>query len=238
MSSIKLTVYSNDIFCCDFVLDRRISIIRGDSGQGKTTFVDAITERILPVFTTYPTTLLRDDNWQNEMKTQKNRILIVDDSEFCATATFARLIKEHCIENNLWYVIIARDNLSFEPNSIASLGCLSYSVSSVYEFKTKGINHWLEPFFDIEKVDYSSIRCIVTEDTNQGFSFFEKHFNNLEVLSSSSGKSTLVKDVLSATNPTLVIADLAAFGCHMDAFVDAQTINKNIVLLPEFECFE
>lgn len=236
-------------------LNRRLTFIKGDSGTGKTSIVNLIFDKIsedIVINTTLPTMRLDDDNWRTLMKTEKNKILIIDDLSFVEKPEFAAIYKSKCTINNNYIVVIYRgDSFGLDKKSkkftLKGTGRLAYSSNSVFELLSKGDKYWLEPMFRGEKrtvEESKDIECVITEDSGSGFKFYEALFrDSVPVEHAISGKSTITGDVLRLSKKyrkILVIFDTAAFGCHIEEFYTKckfKTTSK-VLFMSDYECFE
>ena len=226
--------------------ERRISIIHGDSATGKSSLTEILKIKSSDVMIkcSVKILILADDTWKSTISANTDALLIADDLRCVEQKDFADVCSKYLVENNLYLVIINRADLSeFDRDRNNGNGehltRLSISLNSIYSFCTDGIKHWLRndrlPFFN----DLSAIDCIITEDTKNGFEFWNNLFNNVE--HSSDGRDSLVKD-LEKHNPTqkiLVLLDTAAYGSNYEHFKRKLCDSGyNIGICPIYECFE
>lgn len=250
MSSLKNTLnleVESDIFNFSCELHRRITVIRGDSGVGKTSLVNIATSKGPGILVKCDLNVkaANDDSWKSMLKGEKDAVIFFDDLEATETIEFAALCKETLVKNNLYIVLINREGLNnFKELEEEGKGHkymeASISVSEIYDFKSNGVEHWLEPVNIPITNDYSNVDCVLVEDSGNGYKFFDRYIGN--IVPATNGKSSIVNDVRflgSKFSKILVMLDLAAYGCHWEAFNKRILYNfKNVFILPNRECFE
>jgi hypothetical protein len=129
-------------------IKRRITIIRGDSGTGKTTLVDIISDNDSNAATvSFPLqiSVVTTGTWEDVMATAVNRLIVFDELEAVTTSKFANLIKETENKGN-YYLIFSRENIGTESYSM-----LNIAVSSILRFVTSndGLNHYTEEYYNL-----------------------------------------------------------------------------------------
>ena len=115
-----------------FDLHRNITIVRGDSGTGKTTLYNMIAdytrlqaESGVNLSSTKPCVALMDMDWKNQLDGISNSIVFIDEgATYISSEKFAEAIKN----SDNYYVIFNREGLHQ----------LSYSVEEIYQIKTSG----------------------------------------------------------------------------------------------------
>ncbi len=239
MKGIQHIEVSNRYAKYKFDLYRNITIIRGDSGTGKTTLYNMIADYTrdkeksgINLSSTAPCVALTDTDWKNQLGKVKNSIVFIDeDSKYITSTDFAGAVKN----SSNYYVIFNREGLHNLP----------YSVNEIYEIKISGKYHSFKHSYSFAdkneymqtgkkaKIDFSKI---VTEDSKSGFQFFEavaqEHGFNCESSGSNSAVFSWIK-----THPdekVIVICDGAAFGSEIDRVSKLiDNTNKVRLLLPE-----
>lgn len=175
MNTIDLEVRSDEFnFSC--TLKRRITIIRGDSGTGKTSLVKRLTITAPGITVSAPLDIKVANNstWDAPLIGYKNAIIFYGDLAATETLEFASLCRDMLVKNNLYVVIINREDLSnfsrLEENYKGHKYMdASISVNEIYDFKNDGgINHWLEPVELPVTKDYNNVDCILVEDSGNG----------------------------------------------------------------------
>jgi hypothetical protein len=231
-------------------LERRITIIRGDNGIGKTTMANYIEAAASPmnnaieVISQLVPIVVTKMSWKSLMTTESNKILIFDDLEDVASSEFASLVKNTEKSGN-YYLILARERLGF-----SKLNQLSIVVSSILRFVTSndGYKHYTEPYYKVYSHNASGINCnsFLIEDKSARKQLFTKIFNKDIVYSASKGRNTIVSDTKNILDDDtegnvvlLVLADMAAFGCGMDDLYAMSRIYGNKLYFDsKYECLE
>lgn len=246
-SSIDISVKSK-VFNFSGSISRRITVIRGDSATGKTSLVNVIKSHspAVQIESSMPLIVAANDTWKQILVASDNAVIFFDDLSCTESKEFAEVCSEYLVKNNLYIVIIGRqpfDNfilLAEEDRNLHSYTKVALSVSEIYDFKTNGVDHWLEPAKIPVIDDCSDVDCVLVEDRGKGGDFFENYFQN--VVKSSQGKSQIMEDVLKLVNnhsKILVMIDLAAYGFHWEKFYKNVLFKySNVFILPKRECFE
>jgi len=102
-----------------FTLERNITVVRGDSGTGKTTLYDMIAEYTrlgedsgVQVSAPCPCVALVDMDWQNQLSHTKGSVVFIDEgAHYLASREFAAAIQQ----TDNYYVIFNRENLHELP---------------------------------------------------------------------------------------------------------------------------
>lgn len=122
---------------CDLTLDRKVSVIIGNSGRGKTQLVKAIRDTSGGYKVKYnqnvEVIVLEDNNWKQLLTSSYDNIplFIVDDCDFPFTKEFNEIFNSL---GECYLVIIARTQYcTYKSNTSI--------VSAVYEMIAKGIEH-------------------------------------------------------------------------------------------------
>ncbi len=230
MTGIKAVKVSNREGSFEFLLNRNITIVRGDSGTGKTTLFEMIADYTrqgnksgVTIISDAECVALIDMDWKNQLENISDSIVFIDEgAEYLTTKDFARIIKS----TNNYYVIFTRENLHDLP----------YSVEEIYEIKGKK-HHRFEKFYksDNQHMYYRDragrkieFEALLTEDSNSGFQFYQNYFKDkdIECYTSSSNSNIFnwLKD--NKDKKLIVIADGAAFGSEMDRVLKLQSVVK------------
>lgn len=211
----------------DFEIKRKVTVIRGDSGTGKTLLVDTINnlnedvvqvqseKRLIAAPYSLPTNI---SSW---VASYPDSIVIVDENTKSGKSLeFLQAV----LNAGCWLILITR--------GLRKRG-IHYSVNEVYELHRSGKYITLKPFYEINKTRYNKHWQIVTEDSKSGYNFFKPIFNDVDSLH---GRDNIVHrkgDTL--YNKTFII-DGAAFGQLFDLYYDDYCLHKvDFSLLESFE---
>lgn len=227
----------------EFTVRRNITIVRGDSGTGKTTLYDMVADYTrlgdnsgVTVQCERPCVALTDIDWRNQLADIAGSIVFIDEGmEDLPTEDFARAVRD----SDNYYVIFTRSELP----------CLPYSVNEIYRIKTSGKFHSLVPMYkELEGHRYSLSRAkanqdfdvLLTEDSKSGLQFFEARFNGEKLLcESSQGNSKILNWLCGHEDSSVfVLADGAAFGPYADRVLKYQKEHPHEVTVCLPESFE
>lgn len=204
------------------IIDRKISIIRGDSGTGKSLICDFIEQsddagsKIIVKCNddTYDVVNLTSQMYKHtDVSSSKNVIYFIDElSSFLQTDDFATEV----LKSNSLFVVITRKT--------RSLSNLPYSIHALYKFvEEKGVvtnkpDYQEEIFLPIRpfKPNY-----YVSEDSKSSMFLMRRLINKG---SSANGNSSITNTAVTALkntkNKVLVLADGAAFGAFVKNLLD------------------
>lgn len=211
----------NESLRYEFDIKRNITVLKGDSATGKTTFVEMIQEFIeqgedsgVELFCDVKCRVLSGNLWEEQLEKCDNSLVFIDEgNRFVKTKEFAEAIRY----SNNYYIIVTRESLETLPLSVDEI----YGIRS--SGKYGGLNPVYHQFYRIyefgrtEKYPVKT-EIMITEDSNSGFEFFSDIAlkNNTECISAN-GKSNIYGLLAKAERDKdiLVIADGAAFGAQM-----------------------
>lgn len=158
-----------------FTIRRNITVVRGDSGTGKTTLFEMVSDHMregaksgVTIQCDHPCVALVDMDWENQLAGMKNSIVFVDEGfQAIRSDEFARAVKH----SGNYFVLFTREVLANLP----------YSVDEIYRIKTSGKYHTLVPLYKHDDAHryYEQLRAkpkrdfdlLVTEDSKAGFQF-------------------------------------------------------------------
>lgn len=221
-----------------FDLYRNITIVRGDSGTGKTTLYEMIADYTrlkeasgVNISCDKACVALTDIDWKNQLKGIKDSIVFIDEgAEFLKTKDFARAIKD--TEN--YYVIFNRESLHDLP----------YSVEEIYEIKASGKYHRFKKMFkhNAKHVYYKEkaptnlkYDTLLTEDSKSGYQFYQHYFENSDIICFTSESNAAIFSWLKEheDRKIFVVADGAAFGSEIDRIMKMRSFPNIRLCLPE-----
>ena len=224
-----------------FTLRRNISIVRGDSGTGKTTLYNMVValtqngiESGVQVSSDKPCVALIHADIQTQIAQLKNvrdSIVFIDEGDrLVLRKEFAETIRK----TDNYYVLFIRENLHDLP----------YSVDEIYEIKQSGKYYKFVPYYN--KTDgyvYSQhekkylFDTILTEDSKSGYQFFDAFCKDTDwKCVSAAGKSEVYRWLKDhPQEKVFVVADGAAFGPEMNRVMEIvkRNGNKAVICLPE-----
>lgn len=239
MNSIDLQI-ENDYYHCQIHLNHRISIFRGESAIGKTTLAELLVESPNDCYCNKNVNVVNETTWDAVIRGTKNSLIIFDDLDIIRSEKFARLVNEFCIPSDLWFLIISREVLSSSTRDIS--GNLSIATDAIYNFCTNGTEHWIEPYFTLDRPDFQKIDTLLMEDSGYAYKFLARELSDINVLAADSGKSSVVPklDEIRNNSQTLLFVDMTAFAFHIDQLFDKfkNEINTTIFLLKDLISFE
>ena len=223
-----------------FTLERNITVVRGDSGTGKSTLYDMIAEHTrlgeasgVQISAPCPCVALTDMDWQNQLNHTKGSVVFIDEgASYLASRDFAATARE----TDNYFVIFNRESLHELP----------YSVEEIYEIRTSNRYHTFEKLYRRhDGYVYSNGRnrrkapanVLLTEDSRAGLQLYQQLYEGTKVRCESAGSNTGIFSWLHANHQegVFVIADGAAFGAEMDRVMKLakQYPEQITVCLPE-----
>ncbi len=243
MTGVQKVSVSNRYAKFEFELHRNITIVRGDSGTGKTTLYSMIADYTrlgdasgVNVSCAKKCVALVDINWKIQLQSISDSIVFIDEgADFLASKDFAEAIKG----SDNYYVIFNREGLH----------CLPYSVEEIYEIKTSGKYHSFVKMFKVDKKhlyyrgkkpEAKKYTTMLTEDSKSGYQFFQHYCEGGSAkCESASTKSNIFNWLKEHINETVfVIADGAAFGSEIDRVMKLGRIQSGSLMLCLPESFE
>ncbi len=182
-------------------LKRKVTIIKGDSGTGKTTLVDFIRQYLESQVSgddsglSFSTNINRiiilnkgDIDWQIKVRNASGALLVADEG---VRYLFSRAFSG--IFNNIdcYLLCVTREN--------TKLGCLNYAISDIYGLTTKRNGEiYQTELYNLYKDNVEDFKAdeVITEDSGSGYLTLSNVFKVPVV--SSSGESWVLKrrDVL------------------------------------------
>lgn len=233
---IKVSRKRGTVF--EFDVRRNITVIRGDSGTGKTTLYNMVVDHMrmgdrsgVSIQCDRPCVALTDTDWKHQIEALIDSIIFVDEGfEDILSHDFSKEVKQ----SSNYFVIFCR----------AELSSLPYSVNEVYRIKTSGKKyHSLAPIYkELDRFRFSPVLhrnfdVLLTEDSKSGLQFYTSRFKGSSVrCETSGGNASIVQWLLDhADDHVFVVADGAAFGPYIDRLfkLRASSPGKFVICLPE-----
>lgn len=243
MIGVQKVSVSNRYAKFDFELHRNITIVRGDSGTGKTTLYSMIADYTrlgeasgVNISSAKKCVALVDIDWENQLRSVSDSIVFVDEgADFLASKAFAEAVKK----SDNYYVIFNREGLH----------CLPYSVEEIYEIKTSGKFHKFAPMFKTDekhlcyrgrKPSLKKYAAMLTEDSESGYQFFQRYCEDNSLNCNFAGSNSNIFAWLKEhrSEAVFVIADGAAFGSEIDRVMKLDGVRNGNVRLCLPESFE
>lgn len=201
-----------------FKINRKYTIIRGDSATGKTTLVnlisDATIRKTASLSCDVPCVVLPELNWQLNLNALSDSIIFIDEDH--PALSCGQELAALMAQSSNCYIIISRDKLPWIP----------YSYREIYQIHTSGKYHFLEPVYE-EMTEFKENQIYVTEDEAAGFQYYQNWYG--QQVHTSFGNSNLAKY---AQKGTTLIGDGAAIGPYM---YDLTLGEANLYLPESFE---
>ncbi len=197
-----------------FELERNVTILTGDSGNGKTKLINMVrmysTEGKASGITlkcNYPCIVLEGNNWETILRnTDKSIVFVEESTHFLKSENFAREI----MNADNYYVFVTREPL---PQ-------VSYSIESIKKIVKNDRKPKIEKMFknvSVKNISSFPYDEVLVEDSKAGFVFFSKKCEKLSIQCiSAGGKSNILSGLnKSKSDRILVIADAAALGSEI-----------------------
>lgn len=226
----RLKVYSKRLIY-DFSVRRKVTVISGDSGTGKSTLVEYIqnaNEKFRKGVTLECDVMCKAysrpfENWDIKFKELGDAIIVLDEDFIHSECS---RLAEVISKSNCYFILISRRIPKF----------LTYSYKEIYKIVNSGKFNRLEPIYsDIEKIVAPDL--VITEDSKSGYKFFNIFFKKYGIpCISAKGRDNLentLKSEMDKFNNILVIADGAAFGSKAKALLSGYTYKNVNFFLPE-----
>ena len=218
-------------------LERKISVIKGNSGTGKSSLIRLISEYLeygkqsgvkLSVDSSASLSVLTNtSDWTEILFSVHDTVLFIDED--------VRYLYSEGFQRELWdadcYAVIVSRSGRFTA--------LHYSIFGIYGLVTekKGINTVTTMYrFYEEKSDHCNFDLMLTEDSNSGFEMAKYAFENTEVVSAGGNSSVLMslQGQSRAHDRICVNVDGAAFGAFIEPVLKfAETIGNTWISAPE-----
>ena len=222
-----------------FELRRNITILRGESGRGKTTLFEMISDYNrfgknsgVSVSCDKDIIALAGNDWEEVIDKNPGTIIVIDeDSQFIRSEEFAKVVRG----SDNYFLLITRNYLAQLPISVDEI----YELSGAKNKKLKKVYREVDRMFNNPSSRYLPFvpEIIITEDIRSGYQFFKAITDKIGIKCiSADGKSNIYKVINRYPDKNVVvIADGAAFGAEIADIVEQQTLRprKLAIFLPE-----
>ena len=222
-----------------FELRRNITILRGESGRGKTTLFEMISDYNrfgknsgVSVSCDKDIIALAGNDWEEVIDKNPGTIIVIDeDSQFIRSEEFAKVVRG----SDNYFLLITRNYLAQLPISVDEI----YELSGAKNKKLKKLYREIDRMFNNPSSRYLPFvpEIIITEDIRSGYQFFKAITDKIGIKCiSADGKSNIYKVINRYPDKNVVvIADGAAFGAEIADIVEQQTLRprKLAIFLPE-----
>ena len=220
-----------------FVIERNITILRGDSATGKTTLIDMVdsfckdgNDSGINLVCDKRCVVLTRGNWERDLRDYEDCIVFIDEgNDFVASKAFAEMVKN----STNYYVIATRNALFNLPYSISEIYGIKNIAANRYQ-QTKRVYSGLYRLYNADAYIGKPDKVIV-EDSNSAYDFWRAVCDLEEIkCETAAGKSNIWQSVVdSSEDKILVIADGAAFGPEMERVISLKRRKSVVLFLPE-----
>ena len=206
--------------------NRKVTIIQGDSGTGKTKIVEIFRRFVESKAASVSTSngvkvevFFPNIRWETIINSSENRLFIIDEEcKWITSKRFTELVHR----SNNYFIIISRDPLKG----------LNYSYKEIYEMKKSGkFNKTVRKYDSYINTNLDK-RCevVLVEDSNSGLEFYKSHIQRDIVSTEGKAKFTkAIEDIRDRNYKNVgIIADGAAFGSEIEKVVTAVGREKHL----------
>lgn len=215
---------STSKYVYEFELERRVTVIRGDSGTGKTLLANLLVaepETGVHIECERSFVLMNNNirvNYSTWFKDYDNVVFILDeDSRWLRDRRFY----DAALDSGAWLLVMDRSTL------LTTYEC---SVESVMRLKVSGKYRTLEKLYTHKSTTFPKDWPVFTEDTGSGYSFMQKVRDKVAPLGG--------KDLLDNLTPNelygkIYFMDGAAYGHKLHAYYNDWLKGRIEFILPE-----
>lgn len=226
----------------NFSLKRNITVIKDDSGTGKSTLLGILDNYlkfprndVIKVFSDVPFLVCLDGQFDlvryrldSEEYSQGAVIFIEENSNLFNNKDFAKFI----MNSGYYFVLVSREPVYLLPYSTKEI----YKLESYYStIDSKQYYTFSELYSNFNRI-MPEFDLVILEDSNLGYTFFENFYNDI-LVTSAHGNSNILNAILTAdAHNILCIVDGAAFGAFIERILKycESNLNRRITLwMPE-----
>lgn len=222
-----------------FSLKRNITILKGESGRGKTTLFEMIQEYNrfgknsgVTMSCDREVVAVSGERWEDDILNKPGSIIVIDeDSHFIKSNDFAKIVKN----SDNYFLIITRNYLYQLPISVDEI----YELNGNKNKRFKKIYTHIDRMYDAPHKERLPFKpdVVITEDSGAAYQFFSDIACECGIeCISAGGKSKILHELCKHLDKNVVvIADGAAFGAEMSDVVQQQMLNlyRIAIYLPE-----
>lgn len=237
---------------CKYIIElkSKASVVIGDSGVGKTTFVELIRSRRdrAVLFNTTDNrriVILQQDTWQDVLAmqeiNQQPTLYIIDDMNFIFTVEFARLYKR---VKKSYFLFFVRGEL-YGNNRLTKCTTIPISSYSIYTLSYDGKQHALKCVSEdfetsmLQKGD--SVNYVICEDMKSGNQFFSQF---LRIINTQGGRDAVIRYCIQnktqlAGKILLLIIDAASASSKLWSTISfLSSLGISVKVIKGYESFE
>lgn len=223
----------------ELVIDRSVTVIKGNSGTGKTTLIrmvqgyetqgnkSGIRCKSIPDVGFH--ILMAGMNWEREFEEHKGQILFIDESV------------DYLYSDSFQIAFAKADSYLIVISRSGKFNSLPYAIQSIYELRTeKKQEISLTRMFRLYSYKSSGPepQTVITEDSNSGMEMMEQIFPGIVI--SALGNSNvpgLIRKHIGGDGVIIAVVDGAAFGGYIERTVNIAALHGNTVIFAP-ESFE
>ena len=217
-------------FNCSFDLRKKITVIQGFSGTGKTRLCEALADTsgaytVTISDSSYVPLQVPNREWyafiDDNITSERKRIFILDDVSYVATKEFSEIFSR---EKYSFFILITRHS------SLNSWNQLPFCMNEIYTLEGKGADHWLKPVFSADaNLTSHSMYITVTEDSNSGYQYFKTLMPQTFSLE---GRDNIEQELGKYGSNILLLVDQAAMGAKCSILHALAIQNSQVIYLP------
>ena len=196
-----ISVHSSKVHY-DLELTRRVTVVRGNSGTGKTQLCQLVASGLKTVTIVADRTVAvvpvrKPPDISKWLDIYNGCILLIDEN---AVWTGTQLFWDEVMKRDIYVLVITRDTSSIKAD---------FSINEIYELHSSGKYVTLKKYYSDKVNSKKNTGLLVTEDSKSGYKFF-KLFHKKVI--SAKGKDNIGNFLQRYLNDCTYVIDGAAFG--------------------------